>query len=112
MSPRMPNADEAILDIDKLRRYCLNSSHPEGRHKARVFSASLGIGQQDAEWLRNAILSGLREAPVSRQETTGFGERYVVDMKLTRDQRCAMVRTCWIIRGGESAPRLVTCFVL
>ncbi len=77
-----------------------------------MFSGSLGISQQDAEWLRDAILSCLREAPVSRQETTDFGERYVVDMKLTRDQRCAMVRTCWVIRGGESAPCLVTCFVV
>ena len=34
---KLPNVARASVDIAKLRDYCLNSSHPEGRHKARVF---------------------------------------------------------------------------
>ena len=52
----IPNADRAVIDIRKLRDYCLNPAHNEGKHKARLFSAKLGITRQDAEALR-VILS-------------------------------------------------------
>jgi hypothetical protein len=34
---KLPNADRAIVDIVKLRNYCLNPQHPSGRHKAPRF---------------------------------------------------------------------------
>jgi hypothetical protein len=57
---RVPNADRAILDIRKIEEYCLNPAHPRGRHKARVFREALGIGQNDAQWLREVLLEALR----------------------------------------------------
>jgi hypothetical protein len=38
----LPGGGDAIVDIAKLRDYCLDSRHPRGRHKARVFAATLG----------------------------------------------------------------------
>lgn len=35
----MPHAERAVVDIRKLRDYCLNPMHDEGQHKARVFAA-------------------------------------------------------------------------
>jgi hypothetical protein len=32
---RIPHAENATVDIRKLRNYCLNPEHPEGQHKAR-----------------------------------------------------------------------------
>jgi hypothetical protein len=49
----------AFVDVAKLRDYALNPNHPEGRHKTRVFSASLGIDQSNADWLAQAILERL-----------------------------------------------------
>lgn len=46
---KLPNGDEAIIDLEKLQNYCLNLSHPRGRHKARVFKAVLGISAEDSE---------------------------------------------------------------
>ena len=46
-----------MVDIRKLRNYCLSTEHPRGRHKARVFKAALGIGPEDTEELRDALLS-------------------------------------------------------
>ena len=112
MPARLPNSSRAILDIEKLRDYCLNPLHPEGRHKARVFAAALGITQQDAEWLRSAILAALPQSNLMQQESTAFGHRFTVDVCLRRDDRHATVRTCWIIRMGEHVPRSVTSFVL
>jgi len=34
---KVPNADRAVVDIRKLRDYCLNLLHDEGKHKARLF---------------------------------------------------------------------------
>ncbi len=48
----IPNADQAIVDIRKLRDYCLNSEHDEGKHKARLFSSILGMNINDAETWR------------------------------------------------------------
>jgi len=39
----LPNGENAIVDIRKLRDYCLNPDNPRGGNKARVFVAALGI---------------------------------------------------------------------
>jgi len=47
---KIPNAELAIVDIRKLRDYCLNPTHDEGKHKARLFKMALGMtanGKQD-----------------------------------------------------------------
>ena len=31
---RLPNAERAVVDVEKLRSYCLNLGHPRGQHKA------------------------------------------------------------------------------
>ena len=111
---RLPNAENAVLDIAKLRDYCLNPNHPEGKHKARVFLAKLGIRQNNAEDLRNAILEGVLLAEAIEQAPSAFGRRFVVDLAVSRSEgvilATAIVRTAWIIREGEDFPRLTTCF--
>jgi hypothetical protein len=57
---RLPNYERAIIDIRKIEDYCLNTEHPHGRHKARVFRTALGVGTSDSDWLRQTILDGLR----------------------------------------------------
>jgi hypothetical protein len=36
---KLPHVELAVVDIAKLRDYCLNADHLRGRHKARVFAA-------------------------------------------------------------------------
>ena len=52
----IPNADNAVVDIRKLRDYCLNSEHDDGKHKARLFSSILGMTADNAEELRQILL--------------------------------------------------------
>jgi hypothetical protein len=33
----IPDAENAVVDIRKLRDYCLNLEHDDGKHKARLF---------------------------------------------------------------------------
>ena len=51
----IPNAERAVVDVRKLRDYCLNSTHDEGKHKARLFESMLGMTASDAEELRRII---------------------------------------------------------
>ena len=45
---RLPNAEDAVVDIVKIQDYCLNPDHSKGKHKARVFLKALGIDKNDA----------------------------------------------------------------
>jgi hypothetical protein len=56
---KIPNAENALLDIGRLRGYCLNAAHSKGKDKARVFISALGVRQADALWLRAEILRSL-----------------------------------------------------
>jgi hypothetical protein len=58
---KLPGGSLAIVEISKLRDYCLDSHHPRGRHKARVFRAALDLGPSDADLLQAALLQAARE---------------------------------------------------
>ena len=108
----LPAGADAIVEISKLRDYCLDPIHPRGRHKARVFQSTLNLGQADADFLRAALLEAAREGDAVPGEADAYGDRYRVDFPITRGDRQAKVRSAWIILRGESAPRLTSCFVL
>lgn len=109
---KLPNGSNAIVDIQKLRRYCLDPTHPRGRHKARVFSASLGIAAQDAEALQSDLLQAALVEEVDAGQSDKHGARYTLDFRVSRGAKSAVVRSHWIVRRGEDVPRLVTCYVI
>ena len=98
---RLPNAESAVVDIAKLRDYCLNVDHPRGQHKARLFTAALGITAENADELRELFLLGIVEQDAIRGVSDAYGERYSIDMPLTRRGRKATVRTAWIVKRGK-----------
>jgi hypothetical protein len=109
---KLPGGEMAIVDMAKLRDYCLDPQHPRGRHKARVFATTLGLMQSDAEFLREALLQAAREAETLVGESDEYGDRFTVDFELNRGNRRAVVRSAWIVLRDETAPRLTSCFVL
>ena len=109
---KLPGGEHAVVEIVKLRDYCLNPSHPRGRHKARVFAAALSLGQSDAELLRKELLRAAREADATEGDADRYGERSILDFELAVKDRRAVVRSAWFIRRGEGYPRLTSCFVL
>ncbi|XWK88853.1 MAG: hypothetical protein U7127_01965 [Phormidium sp.] len=108
----LPHADKAVVDIRKLRDYCLNLDHDEGKHKARLFSSILGMTADNAEDLREILLEVVKtqEARVGRRDE--FGQRYTVDFTLQWQDRSASVRSGWIIENDSDIPRLTTCYPL
>ena len=107
----IPHADRAVVDIHKLRDYCLNPLHDEGKHKARVFAAALGMTADDAQALRDFLLQAVttHAGDVGFQDT--HGQRYVVDFLLEWRGRQAMIRSGWIIEHGSDIPRLTSCYI-
>ena len=67
-----------MVEIAKLRDYCLNAYHPRGRHKARVFAARLGLTDTDAEHLRNALLRAAEGVDAVLGDSDAYGQRYVL----------------------------------
>ena len=110
---KLPNGASAVVDIEKLRDYCLSPQHPEGRHKARVFLSALGMTSADADKLRETLLSAtVMNNEVSMTGADKYGCRYTFDTVVTLGSREALVRSAWIIKTGEDFPRLVSCYVL
>lgn len=110
---KLPNGARAVVDIEKLRDYCLSSLHPEGRHKARVFLSVLGMTSSDADKLREIFLSAAAaNNEVSLTGADKYGCRYSLDALVTWGSREALVRSAWIVKAGEDFPRLVSCYVL
>ena len=52
---KLPNAENAIVDMSKLVDYCLSPTHFRGRNKARVFQSALGLTVDDALELQEAL---------------------------------------------------------
>jgi hypothetical protein len=110
---KLPNGACAVVDIEKLRDYCLSSQHPEGRHKARVFLSALGMVSSDAAGLREVLLSAaIVNNDVFMMNADKYGRRYSMDVVIRWVSREAVVRSAWIIKTGEDFPRLVSCYVL
>ena len=109
---KVPNSDEAVIDIRKITEYCLNPEHPRGKHKAQVFQSALGLRCGDAEELRKTLIKAVRTSDCVVGETDKFGVRYIVDFDYIKEKKRARVRSTWIIKTGETLPRLTSCFVL
>ncbi len=75
---RLPNPRNAVVDIRKLRDYCLSPQHPRGRYKAKVFASALGLTAEDAEELREALLEAALSGEASAVDRDHYGERYVL----------------------------------
>jgi hypothetical protein len=109
---KLPHADRAVVDLVKLRDYCLSPVHARGRHKARVFAAVLGLTAADAEMLRAALLAAALAEEAIPGEQDAYGQRYVIDFLMRGPRGQAIVRSSWIVRAGEDVPRLTSCYVL
>ena len=109
---KLPNADRAVIEIEKLRDYCLSPNHWRGKHKARVFLSSCGMTAEHAEDLRDALLNATRNLEAELGKEDDYGQRYVIDLEVTGPTGTAPVRSAWIVRHEEDFPRFVSCYVL
>ena len=108
----IPHPENAVVDIRKLRDYCLNTEHSTGKHKARLFRSILGMTAENASELREILLQVVQtqEAKLGRRDL--FGQRYTLDFALEWHNKSATIRSGWIIEVNSQVPRLTSCYPL
>ena len=111
---KLPNAQNAVIDNEKLTGYCLNPKHPKGKHKARRFEQSLCIKNDDAVILQQALQKAVLICEAIEQTRTAYGRIFRIDFSAGRGLGIiwhqTTLRSAWIIRNDEDFPRLITCY--
>jgi hypothetical protein len=110
--PILHNAHIAVIERAKLTRYCLDPTHKDGRHKARVFKSALGFDLANADDLISAIRTGSMRYEAEYERETAHGFLWRVDMAIVGPKGTATVKTGWIYEKGKDVPRLTTAYVL
>jgi hypothetical protein len=107
---KLPNADNTLVERDKIVSYLLNSGHPDNGGKAQFFE---GLGFQRDRWekLAAALRTLAHEATVTQSLESPHGQKYVIVGKIESPSgRVAMVQTIWIVERGADMSRLVTAY--
>ena len=109
---KLPNANNAVVEREKIADYLLNPAHRFGASKARFFT-KFGFRAEAWEQLADALRIHAQTHEVKRVHETGFGPRYEVEgvMKMP-DGRRPHVRSVWQMDKGAVAPRLITAYPL
>ncbi len=108
---KLPNVENAFIDISKLTDYCLNEEHPVGKHKAKVFKSALGMTMFHADVLADLLWTAVQNADCEIGLSDEYGNRYLTDVLIEWENKAAVVRIAWIIRTQENFPRLTSCYI-
>ena len=106
----VPNADRAIIAVEKLTAYLLNMSHKRGTAKARLL---LGLGyRSDAPHVLESDLRAQHlSLDVTRTHENAYGVVYESVGPITtphgsRVQYCSI----WQVDTGAEVPRFITMY--
>ena len=109
---KLPNANLAIVDQDKITSYLLNPAHPDNGGEAPFFLA-LGFHHDDWQPLAAALRKLAGTFPIAKKMESPHGLKYILGGKIeTPSGRSSTVRTIWIVDAGVETPRLVTPYPL
>ena len=109
---KLPNADRAVVEREKITEYLLSPMHRHGRGKADFFR-KFGFGDADWNGFASALLRHAAQHEVKKIEDSAFGRRYTVEGEMgTPDGRAPTIRSIWFILNGETIPRFVTAYPL
>ncbi|WP_347272574.1 DUF6883 domain-containing protein [Leptolyngbya sp. FACHB-17] len=70
------------------------------------------MGLEEAEELRSALRQALATQDAIPVSHNSYGQKYRIDIEMTRSDKQAIIRNIWIVRDNENFPRLVPCYVL
>ena len=107
---KLPNAENAVIDSEKLHDYLLSPSHPVGRFKAAFFS-SLGYTQENwRQFEADLRRQHLSKDAILHQETS-YGRKYEIHGKIRGPAgKTRGIISVWIILVDEDVPRFVTAY--
>ena len=107
---KLPYAERAIVDAEKLKGYVLSSSHPVGRFKAAIFR-KFGYSIENWEIFERNLRELILSKEVTKIEESQFGQKFIVEGPLEGPSGETMqVVSVWVILKGESLRRFVTVY--
>lgn len=107
---KLPHAEPAVAEREKIADYLLAASHPDNGGKAEFFGR-LGFRRDEWKTLADALLKLARETEVWSSATSPHGQKFVIIGQIeTPSGRPANVQTIWIMDTGTAAARLVTAY--
>lgn len=107
---KLPNAQLAVVDREKITEYLLTAAHPDNGGKAGFFRA-MGFAPADWQTFAAALRAQAASGDVSKSVESKHGNKYIVDGQIeTPSGRSPAVRSVWIVDRGFDAPRLVTVY--
>ena len=107
---KLPNAEHAVVEREKITGYLLNAAHPDNGGKAPFF-LSLGFRPEQWQTLADAFRNLAETTDVDKKVASPHGEKYIVEGLIkTPVGMTPLVRTVWIVDLGQSVPRLVTAY--
>jgi hypothetical protein len=63
------------------------------------------------EELETLIVEAIQIYEAIPNNVDDYGQHYMVDFPVTRNQNIANIRTTWIMRPNETFPRLTSCYI-
>lgn len=105
---RVPNAEQARVEREKITGYLLSTTNPIGRSKAAFFSR-FGFGTDQWGDFAEALCSHCLENEVIEVRETVYGIQYVTVGPINSpDGRNPWIRTVWQVDNGSDYPRFIT----
>ncbi|MGK7872637.1 MAG: DUF6883 domain-containing protein [Xenococcaceae cyanobacterium] len=101
---KLPNPDNAYIDEKKLTGYALNFEHADGQHKARVFKSALNLTIDNLDNIKNALLNAVKNYDAILDQTNQYGQKYIIDFPMTRQNKTAIIHSVWIVKNEENFP--------
>ncbi len=109
---KLPNAEDAIVEREKITDYLLNPAHRYGASKSAFFQ-EFGFSLDEWEQLADALQEHGQTFEVTKTKDTPFGPRYEIDGELTTPTgQSPRIRTVWQFDHGQTAPRFITAHPL
>jgi hypothetical protein len=107
---KLPNAQMAVVDREKIAEYLLNPAHPDNGGKAE-FYRQLGFSRDQWEILTAALKALAGNEEVAETTESPHGKKYVIVGRIQSPSgKAPLVQTIWIMDKGLDAARLVTAY--
>jgi hypothetical protein len=107
---KLPNANKATVQREKIVDYLLNRAHPDNSGKAEFFEA-LGFRRKEWKNLAAAFLALARQTELAQSMKSPHGRKYVIVGWIeSPGGKSPLVKTIWIVDSRVETARLVTAY--
>jgi len=107
---KLPSADRALVEHEKIVDYLLNPAHPDNGGKAEFFN-NLGFRADEWKTLAESLRALALESDTAQSRKSPHGRKYVIVGRIKSPSgKMAWVQTVWIVDSGAEMARLVTAY--